>query len=69
MKRSNGFFGVKKVIKILSYGNLWLMSNETRDVIYHGRWIISRNCLNIVLKVKNLDTLNFQAINQTYDTF
>ena len=67
MKRSNGFFGVKKVIKILSYGNLWLMSNETRDVIYHGRWIISRNCLNIVLK--SVDTLNFRAINQTCDIF
>ena len=67
MKRSNGFFGVKKVIKILSYGNLWLMSNETRDVIYHGRWIISHNCLNIVLK--SVDTLNFRAINQTCDIF
>ena len=67
MKRSNCFFGVKKVIKILSYGNLWLMSNETRDVIYHGRWIISRNCLNIVLK--SVDTLNFRAINQTCDIF
>ena len=67
MKSSNGFFGVKKVIKILSYGNLWLMSNETRDVIYHGRWIISRNCLNIVLK--SVDTLNFRAINQTCDIF
>ena len=67
MKISSGFFGVKKVIKILSYGNLWLMSNETRDVIYHGRWIISRNCLNIVLK--SVDILNFRAINQTCDIF
>ena len=67
MKTSSGFFGVKKVIKILSYGNLWLMSNETRDVIYHGRWIISRNCLNIVLK--SVDILNFRAINQTCDIF
>ena len=67
MKISSGFFGVKKVIKILSYGNLWLMSNETRDVIYHGLWIISRNCLNIVLK--SVDILNFRAINQTCDIF
>ena len=67
MKSSNGFFGVKKVIKILSYGNLWLMSNETRDVIYHGWWIISRNCLDIVLK--SVVTLNFRAINQTCDIF
>ena len=67
MKRSNGFFGVKRVIKILSYENLWFMSNETRDVIYHGWWIISRNCLNILLK--SVDTLNFRAINQTCDIF